>query len=54
MSAESQDPGSVPLERDLERRFVAAPDLLHELLVAGEREQALGAEGREMNPRWDE
>jgi hypothetical protein len=32
---------TVSLERDLERRLVAAPDLVHEPLVAGKREQAL-------------
>jgi len=45
--AEGKYPGSMALECDLEGGLVAAPDLLHERLVADEGEQPLRAERAE-------
>jgi hypothetical protein len=52
--AETEEPGSVTLECDLEGGLVAAPNLLDERLVASQSQEALGAKGRERNPRWNE
>jgi hypothetical protein len=45
VAAEGQDPRTVALEGDLEGRLAPAPDLRDEAIIAGQAQQAPGAQG---------
>src|ERR671924_534806 len=53
VSGEAEDPGGMPLESHFERRLVSPADVLDELRVAGEGQEALRVERPRREARWN-